>query len=214
MYTENTACSIVCLGARYLSPESLPLHRIHMGQLIERELREAINDNIFIFRLGMNMGADIWAAERILKLRDTQFPHIELHCHLPCETQANHWPEHWRELYFDCLASADQVFFLQNHYSKDCKPRRTREMIAGSARLIALYDNIAEGSVDRAVSYAEAYGISVHMVQPLEGPPVRVDPRGRILTLGARQVLSTDQKSSAYSTMFSMGKSANMRACW
>ena len=115
---------------------------------------------------------------------------------------------------FDCLASADQVFFLQNHYSKGCKPRCRREMIDYSVRLIALHDNIADGSVERAVSYAGAQGIPVHIVHPLEGPPVRVDPRSCIFDLGSRQVLRSSQNDAAYSAMFSIGKSANMRACW
>ena len=210
MHTTNTICSIFCIQAHRLSPENLAFHRERMGQLIERELREAINDGMYEFRVGMNMGADIWAAERIIALRDKQFPHIRLHCYLPCETQANHWPETWREAYFNCLAVADQVFFLQRRYSKGCVQRRTREMIAGSARLIALHDNVIEGRVERALGSAAALGVECYVVYPLEGPPVHASKA--FYMQAVQSSAKSSQMSSAYSTRFSMGKSAIKRA--
>ena len=206
MAYANTACSIVCMQGYRLDTENLEGHREHMGRLIERELREAVNDGLIEFRVGMCMGADIWAAERAIKLRNRVFPRIRLHCHLPCETRARNWPVHWRERYFACLNQADQVQVLQRRYSEGCTIRRTREMIDGSRRLIALYDNVAEGFIERAVSYAELLGIESHIIQPLEGPPVQAG------ILGGYHALRSDQMESTYSDRFGTGKSAIKRA--
>ena len=212
MHILHTSCSIIGVQAYRLGEADLPLHRERMGQVVERELREAINDGLYEFRLGMNMGADLWAAERVIALRDKLFPEITLHCYLPCETQANHWPEPWREVYFNCLAQADQVFFLQSRYSKGCMQKRTREMINGSARLIALHDNVADGLIEGAVSYAESRGIACHVVQPLEGPPVQVGKVSSVYIHEADQSVNSSQVVSTYSERFSMGKSASKRA--
>jgi uncharacterized phage-like protein YoqJ len=199
----NTICSVVCAGGHRLEEENLAFHRAMMGRLMERELRIAINDGVCVFRLGMHMGADIWAAERIIALRDKHYPHIRLHCYLSCETQADHWPELWREPYFDVLAQADEVLVLQSRYSKGCKARQSREMLTGSGRLIALHDNVAEGGIDRTISYAERRGIETYVLQPLEGPPVPAD-------LGYSK--SRRKVSSAYAAGSSMGRSAIKRA--
>ena len=203
MQIVNTICSVVCPPAHRIEEENLAFHRDRMGLLIERELRIAVNDGVSVFRSGMHMGADVWAAERIIALRDRHFPHIRLHCYLSCETQADHWPELWREPYFDALAQADEVLILQARYSRGCKARQSREMLAGSGRLIALHDNVAEGGIDRTVSYAEGVGIETIVIQPLEGPPVPAD-------LGYAK--SRRRVSSAYAAGSSMGMSAIKRA--
>ena len=204
MVIVNTTCSVVCVQAHRLEEENLDLHEATVGRLIERELRIAINDGVSQFRVGMNMGADIWAARRILQLRDRHFPHVRLHCYLPCETQANHWPELWREPYYDVLAQADEVRILQGRYTRGCLRRRNQEMLRGSGRLLAVHDNVAEGGIDQAISYAEARGIETMVLQPLEGPHVPAGLPG--------QSMSRFQMNSTYSGVFSSGKSAIKRA--
>ena len=201
MRLENAICSVVCLQAYRLGEADLDLHREMIGGLTERELQRVINGGSRVFRVGMNMGADIWAAKRLIGLRDRMYPEIALHCYLPCETQANHWPEDWREQYFDVLALADEVVFLQGKYSKGCFTRRSRAMIDGSGLLLAVHDNVAGGGISRAVSYAERMGIETIVIRPLEGPdaPAAYDS-------------SRFQVSSTYSAKFSDGRSAIKRA--
>ena len=210
MYIVKAICSIICIQAHRLGAENLAFHREMMSKFIRREIYEALGDDLGVFRVGLSMGADIWAAQVILKLRDTRFPHIQLHCYLPCETQANNWPEVWREPYFDVLAQADDVICLQNHYSKGCTHRRNQEMIAGAARLIALHDNVAEGGISQAVSYADLRGVETVVIKPLEGPDVPAHESGRLIELGTAQ--SRSQVSSTYSARFSGGRSAIKRA--
>ncbi|MCL2589033.1 MAG: DUF1273 domain-containing protein [Oscillospiraceae bacterium] len=196
----NTICSVVSPQAHRFAEEKLAFHQAMIGRQIERELQIAVHDGVSEFRVGMNMGADIWVAARILRLRDHEFPDLRLYCYLPCETQANHWPEHWREQYFDILAKADEVLILQSRYSRGCMARRSTEMLQGSGRLIAVHDNVAGGGIDRTVSYAEAKGIETIVLQPLEGPPVP-----RVLSNYSSNRL---RLSSAYAARSSTGRSA------
>ena len=208
MYKKiDATCSLIGIQAHRLDPDNLNFHRRMMGKLIERELRHAICDGVSIFRVGMHMGADIWAAQRIILLRDAQFPHIRLHCYLPCETQANNWPDIWREQYFDVLAQADWVFCPQSHYSRGCMQRQKQTMLIGSDRLIAIHDNVAEGGISQAVRYAEAREIETVVIRPLEGPDAPFDLRAE-----QTRHQSRSQVSSTYSGRFSTGKSAIKRA--
>jgi len=204
MLIINTTCSVVCRQAHRLEEEKLAFHEAMMGRLMERELRILINDGVSQFRVGMNMGADIWAAKRILQLRDIHFPHIRLHCYLPSESQANHWPEIWREPYFDVLAQADEVLCLQGRYTRGCTRQRNREMLKGSGRLLAVHDNVAEGGIDQAISYAESRGVETTVLRPLEGPdaPLRL----------THYFMSRSQMQVKKSDVFSKGRSAVKRA--
>ncbi|MCL2562977.1 MAG: DUF1273 domain-containing protein [Oscillospiraceae bacterium] len=204
MQLINTTCSVVCIQAHRLDSKNTALHQEQMERLIERELRIAINDGVSLFRIGMNMGADVWAARLIIRLRDNLFPHVRLHCYLPCEAQANHWPELWREPYFDVLAQADEVRILQGRYTRGCLARRNREMFKGSGRLLAVHDNVADGGISRAVSYAESRGIEVTVIRPLEGP----DAPARLCGYSK----SRFQTLSTYSAVSSSGISASKRA--
>ena len=213
MVVVNTTCSVVCIQAYQFETEKLAFHEAMMGRLIERELRIAINDGVSQFRIGMNMGADIWAARRIIHLRDKHFPHVRLHCYLPCETQANHWPEVWREPYFDALAQAEEVLILQARYSRGCARRRTQEMLKGSGRLLTVHDNIAGGSMDQVIRYAEASGIETTILRPLEGPDVPAHLRGGAPGLEGAHSVSRRQVHSTKSDKFSSGRSA-IKVAW
>lgn len=102
-------------------------------------IRRAIFQGYTIFLSGMTLGAEIIAAELVLKIRE-EFPHIKLHCYLPYEGQANKWSEGWRERYFDALANADEVICLQSQYLPGCQEERQRLMTARSSKLIVIPD--------------------------------------------------------------------------
>ena len=213
MYTiksQSNVCSIVGMPAYRLDTDLPDLLRQEIGKYIEREIRHAIQEGYTIFRVGMDLGADIWAAEFVAALRDRHFPHIQLHCHLPCETQANNWPEPWRELYFNTLATADEVYYLKRRFTRGCMARRMQKMIAGSAKLIAVHDNLAEGSVAHAIAYAEWLGIEAEVIRPFEGPDAPAAVREALRRTPCNQI--NDQIRSTYSVGFSTSMSAIRRA--
>lgn len=176
--------------------------------MLEEELRENIYQGCQIFQTGMNMGVDIWCADLICHMRE-EFPHIRLHCFLPCETQANYWPESWREQYFDILAKADRVVCLQRRYSKGCTHLRNAEMLAGVSRLIAVHNNIADGGIALAIDYASKKNIDTRILRP--GGIMVSDDRGGGNVIPIR-FYSSSHTSSAYLEGSFSGISAIRRA--
>ncbi len=132
---------------------------------IDFELRRSIFLGYRIFRTGMAMGTDIWSAELVLKLRK-EFPGIRLCCCLPCETQAERWPNVWREKYFDTLAESDDVIYLQTQYSAGCMQRRNHYMIDGSTRLITVYDGTSGGEAAQTIQYARELKMDTVLLNP------------------------------------------------
>lgn len=116
------------------SPAFLALYTI-----IKAAIRQAITEGFTVFRSGGAMGIDLWCAEAVVSLR-REYPHIQLHFILPCETQANRWPECWRERYFDLLSKADDVTYLQAQYSSGCMLRRDRALVDEVGLVIAYYN--------------------------------------------------------------------------
>lgn len=133
---------------------------------IDYELRRSIFLGYRTFQTGMAAGIDIWAAELVLRLRK-EFPWINLRCCLPCETQAERWPNAWREKYFDTLAESDDVICLQTQYSAGCMQRRNHYMVENSARLIAVHDGIRGGEAAQTIQYAKELKVETVLLNPL-----------------------------------------------
>ena len=74
----------------YKLPGGLNLPKL-IGRL-EYEIRESIKRGYLIYETGMAMGADIWAAEIVMRLK-REFPELRLVSVLPHETQANGWTD-------------------------------------------------------------------------------------------------------------------------
>lgn len=164
MSEKDKTCSVGGLRPEKISG-SLDLTELKFR--LDGEIRKSIFRGYTTFQSGMARGGDIWGAEVTLKLRE-EFPHIRLVCCLPCETQADRWPEIWRVKYFNTLAEADDVITQQTHYTLHCMLRNTLQMIDSSSRLIAVHDGVTSGGTERTINYAKARGVDVVIVDPLE----------------------------------------------
>lgn len=133
---------------------------------IETASRQAITEGFTFFRSGGAMGIDLWCAEAVLRLK-SEYTHIQLHFILPCETQANRWPECWRERYFDLLSQADEVTYLHAQYTSGCMMRRNRTLVDGADLVIAYYNGEAKGGTAYTVRYAEKSGVPVRNIFPV-----------------------------------------------
>ncbi len=122
------------------------LHPKTLSNLLYR-FEEALRISVFqyynVFHTCMTMGFPLMAAEQVLQCRE-EYPHIRLHCVLPCETQAAHWPEAWRERYYNVLAEADDIQLLQAKYTPGCHQAATRHMLNRADRLILVGDETKE----------------------------------------------------------------------
>lgn len=199
----DTVCTIMGMRA-YAFPRNMTKAYVkRLLHILEHELRKDIQNGYYIFQTGMDMGADIWCAGLICTLRE-EFPNIRLHCFLPCETQANHWTELWREWYFDVLARADEVYCLERYYSRGCTERRNIEMLARSGKLILLYDRAPSGGMRRAQDYAARRKLETASLSPARRKDGTAD--------GDAPDYRSAQISSACLEGLSMGISAIKRA--
>ena len=127
---------------------------------IEANIRQAIAEGYTVFRSGGAMGFDLWCAEAVLRIQK-EHVHIQLHFILPCETQANDWPECWRERYFDALSKADEITYIQARFDKSCMFRRNRALIDGAHLAIACYNGQPSGGTAYTVAYAKKKDIPI-----------------------------------------------------
>ena len=157
---KNTTCAIT--GMR---PHKLPFregderHRLLMENM-ERSIRAAIKDGYTEFLSGGAIGPDLWYAEMVHRLKQ-EYPHIKLIFILPCETQANRWPESWRERYFNILAASDDVIYISHPYTPSCMHERNRALIDRSSLLFAVHDGVTAGGTKYTIEYAKKVGCVV-----------------------------------------------------
>lgn len=216
MNIVNSICTVIGMRS-YAFPDRSIGREIdreinRMIHNLDVELRTAVCDGKIVFQCGMAMGADIWAAKTILKLR-REIPQIQLNCFLPCETQANQWAEHWREPYFEVLGEADEVFCLQSHFSRGCYYRRNLEMLCNSSRVILLYGTKADGGINQAIDYCKSNEIETRIIKVSDSELSHTQadaPNDKPVIQFADYISS--QTSSAYLAGLDIGISAIKRA--
>lgn len=160
---SNANVCVLC-GDR---PEKLPdtLHWETLSQEIEREIRRSIFAGYDTFCSGMAMGLDIHCCEILLKVRE-DFPYVKLYAYLPCETQANHWPETWRERYFSILERCSDVYCLQDRYTSGCMAKRSRLMVNSASKLIAVCTASSGSDAAYTFSYARDRSLEITQINP------------------------------------------------
>ena len=104
------------------------------------------------FICGMAQGCDLYFCEEVLTLREFH-PDVTLEAAIPCESQADRWPERDRSRYRLLLEQCDFETMVQHHYDRGCMQRRNRYMVDRSGLLIAVYDGQAGGTM-QTIAYA------------------------------------------------------------
>jgi uncharacterized phage-like protein YoqJ len=132
---------------------------------LDARVREAVDDGYRVFLSGMALGADIWAAETVLTLKE-RVPGISLCCILPCATQASRWNRAQRARHERILSLCDEAVTMRPVYTRACMFERNREMIGRSGRLIAVYDGRGRGGTCFTVKLALCEGLEVVTIDP------------------------------------------------
>lgn len=122
------------------------------------------HDGISHFISGMAAGVDMFAAEIILKIKQSH-PDVTLESAIPYETQPETWPEDLRDRYFDIAAHCDKESMLQTHYSQDCIEKLGRYLVDQSDLLVAVWDGTPSGT-GRTVGYARSLGKPILTIHP------------------------------------------------
>ena len=144
-------------------PEKLQAPDSVVVAALEKEIRQAIADGFSVFISGMARGVDIWAAEIVLRLRDTGEA-IRLICACPYQGFERGWKQSWQDRYNTILSAADLVRHICPGYSQSCFQRRNEWMVDHSARVIAVWNGQPSGTKN-TIDYAWRMGIPVVAVK-------------------------------------------------
>ena len=144
-------------------PEKLRRSERKIKKDIEIEIRRAVADGLNVFISGMARGADIWAAQLVLKLRDAG-EDVRLICVCPYEGVESGWSVKWRRQYDAVLKVADYVKFICSGYNPCCFQSRNEWMVNHSARVIAVF-NDESGGTKHTLDYAAREGIPVVCIE-------------------------------------------------
>ena len=157
---EKKAHRVCFTGHR---PEKLMRFEWLIKRDLEKQIRQAIADGQDVFITGMARGADIWAAEIVLKLRSKGAP-IKLICACPYEGFEKQWEISWQDRYRKILKEADLVRYICPGYSKSCFQIRNEWMVNHAARVIAVFNNTPGGTMN-TIEYAIRQNVPVEFIK-------------------------------------------------
>ena len=138
-------------------PEKLHKPEEQIKKDLEKAILQAVDDGFVTFISGMARGVDIWAAEIVLRLRESN-PAIHLVAASPYRGFESRWSADWQSRYNTILQQADLVRFVCPGYSPDCFQRRNEWMVDRSSRVIAVY-NGEPGGTRNTIEYAKAKNV-------------------------------------------------------
>lgn len=141
-------------------PEKLHASEASVIQALGTKIRQAVEDGFCTFITGMARGTDIWAAEIVLQLRESN-PGLHLVCAVPYKGFEARWSADWQKRYNDVLQSADIVRYIcGDRYSAESFQARNEWMVDRSARVIAAFNGEPGGTLN-TIRYAEKTGVPV-----------------------------------------------------
>lgn len=141
-------------------PEKLHKPEEQIKKDLEAAILQAVDDGFVTFISGMARGVDIWAAEIVLRLRESN-PAIHLVAASPYRGFESRWSADWQSRYNTILQQADLIRFVYPGYSPDCFQRRNEWMVDRSSRVIAVY-NGEPGGTRNTIEYAQRHHIQIY----------------------------------------------------
>lgn len=154
MEQEHTCCFT---GHRKLSLQDYFLMRHKLRELLLKLLEQGFTT----FLAGGALGFDTLAAQEVLDLRDSGYPHLTLVLALPCREQDRGWSTRDREIYREVLQRADEVHYVSEVYTRGCMYKRNRYLVEHSSCCICCLSQ-DKGGTAYTVAYAEKRGLPVY----------------------------------------------------
>lgn len=129
-----------------------------LNAALDRAIADASALGYAVFFSGMSTGFDLWAAEAVLRARNT-LP-VHLFCAIPFDRQADRYSPAWKRRFNHCLLAADRVFALSRDYYTGCYAARNRFMVDASSLLICYFDG-KPGGTAQTVRMASQNGLQI-----------------------------------------------------
>lgn len=143
-------------------PEKLAIPERQMAKLLEMEIQKAIDKQFTTFISGMARGADIVAAEIVLRLR-AQDERLKLICALPHPGFGLHWGGGWTDRFQSVLAQADLARTICPSFSYASYQARNKWMCRHAGLVIAVF-NGERGGTKNTLDYAQKIGVPCVMI--------------------------------------------------
>ena len=155
---RTTTC---CFGGQSSEPSELNDQDAKMK--LGDEINKAIADGYTTFISGMTRGADIWAAEIIIRKRHYN-RNLKLICAQPYEYFSKDQGWEWNVKYKKIAALADEVVTVSYRSNKGCCMLRDKWMVDRSGRIIAVTDG-SSSDPGTAVSYAAYKNLEICILE-------------------------------------------------
>lgn len=136
---------------------------IELKGKIRGVVENLVTAGVTVFFTGMARGVETWAAEAVIEVK-AKYKNVKLVAVLPCETQANNWPEEDREIYFNTLPKCDDVMYISTHFTPTCMYDYRRYMIDHSDNILAVNDVGVEDIDSYSVRYAQASNCNLILI--------------------------------------------------
>lgn len=140
-------------------PEKLTRNKIDIQNDLEIQIKQANKKGRYVYISGMARGVDIWAAQIVLKLKDSGYP-LKLICACPYDVFEKNWSYSWQMQYRDILKSADLVKYICKDYSRYCFQIRNKWMVDHSSMVISVFNGKKSGTKN-TIDYAEKLNIPI-----------------------------------------------------
>lgn len=138
---------------------------VDLKERLAKKIKQLAEEGADEFYSGMALGVDVWCAQAVLELKETQ-PNIKLIAIIPCPTQSTCWPAQEKAVYEDILSKCDKVICTSEQYTSGCMYKRNRALVDICDLLLAVYDGTA-GGTQYTVKYAEKKGRKIIFVPPM-----------------------------------------------
>lgn len=155
----KTACFT---GHRTIRPDHLDIVKART----EVEIRRLIlKEDIRYWGCGGALGMDCLAASILMRLRDTEFPHIKVILVAPFPGYTSRWTDEQKATYEQMLPLYDKRVFVSQIGSREAYLKRDRHLVDNSSIVIA-YKTRESGGTAYTVRYAEHQNIPVINIAP------------------------------------------------
>ena len=138
---------------------------VALKETLTTQITALVADGYTEFLTGMAEGVDLWAAQLVLALRETN-PALRLHCILPCAEQSARWSAASRKQYRAVLEQADSIIFVNRMNKKDCMLERDRFLVSYASLVLAVYNGERRGGTAATVRYARKLGRELIVIDP------------------------------------------------
>lgn len=128
----------------------------HNPQAVEQAIRKAVAAEIVRqselgageFVSGMAPGFDLWAADEVIRLRNsgTISPDTKLTLAIPYPRFKHSFDTNHHPLYNHVLECADEVVFVSQHYHKQCYAMRNDYLVERADTIVAYYEGTDGGT--------------------------------------------------------------------